>query len=199
MMSQSIRRGSFFRHFHEEHEHRHERHRHGRGMPEDFMRGFGAQFWGGFGGGPGWRRARRGDVKYLVLELLAQGPKHGYEIIRAIEERRGVRPSAGSVYPTLQMLEDGGFVTAEQIDGKRVYTITDAGRAMLNERVADQEEPDESDDEPDTRHLLRQSAVKLWSAVMGARGADDATLGKIRAVLDRARKEVYAILASDDT
>ncbi len=200
MMSQNPGRGSFFRHFHDRLEHLHERHhRHGRhGVPPEFIRGFEAQFWGGFGR-PG-RRARRGDVKYLVLELLAEGPKHGYEIIRAIEERRGVRPSAGSVYPTLQLLEDGGFVTAEQIDGKRVYTITDAGRTMLADRAVDPDEAEaDADEEPDARHLLRQAAVKLASAVMNARGSDDATLGKIRAVVDRARKEVYAILASDES
>src|SRR5579875_915432 len=198
MMSQVIRRGLFYRHGHDfEHEHGpHERHRHGRrhGPGGDWMRGWEGAFWGGFGREPG-RRARRGDVKYLVLELLAEGPKHGYEIIRAIEERRGVRPSAGSVYPTLQMLEDGGFVSAEQVDGKRVYTITEAGRAMLNERATDPDDDAETD-ELDVRHLVRQSAFKLFAAIAGARGSDDATLGKIRAVLDRARKEVYAILAS---
>jgi DNA-binding PadR family transcriptional regulator len=186
-------------HPHHEHHGHHERFRHGRpGMPHDFMRGFEAQFFGGFGRGRG-RRARRGDVKYLVLELLAEGPKHGYEIIRAIEERRGVRPSAGSVYPTLQMLEDGGFVTAEQLDGKRVYTITPEGRTLLAERAADPDDDDAEDEELDAHSVLKHAAIKLAMAVATARGSDDATLGKIRAVLDRARKEVYAILASDET
>jgi|SRR5579884_145309 len=202
MMNQATRRGCFFRHgFHGRHdEPLHERFRHlGRhGGPHDLLRAFEHPFWGGAGRGPG-RRARRGDVKFVVLELLAEGPKHGYEIIRAIEERRGVRPSAGSVYPTLQMLEDGGFVTAEQVDGKRVYTITESGRALLAERAVEADEREDDEDEiPDARQLLRQSAVKLAAAVMNARGSDDATLGKIRAVLDRARKEIYAILASDD-
>lgn len=156
---------------------------------------------GGFGGGPwgaGWgRRARRGDVKYVVLETLAQGPKHGYEIIRAIEESRGVRPSAGSVYPTLQMLEDGGFVTSEQVDGKRVYTITDAGRELLANRTADSED-DGEETAPDSGHRLKVSAMKLGAAVMSARGSDDATVDKVREILDKARKDVYGILASDD-
>ena len=162
--------------------------------------GHGRRAWGG-PWGPRWGaewggRARRGDVKYLVLELLTEGPKHGYEIIRGIEERRGVRPSAGSVYPTLQMLEDGGYVTAEQIEGKRVYTITDAGRELLANRAA---EPDgDVEETPDARHRLKESAFKLGAAVMGARGADDATLDRIRAVVDEARKKIYAILASDE-
>jgi DNA-binding PadR family transcriptional regulator len=174
--------------------------RHGHGRHEGRWRG---GWGGGFGGpwGPGWGggRARRGDVKFLVLESLAQGPKHGYEIIRAIEESRGARPSAGSVYPTLQMLEDGGFVTSEQVDGKRIYTITDAGREMLANRNVDADDDDGEDMTPDARHRLRHSAMKLGAAVMGARGSDDATIDKIREILDRARKEVYGILASDET
>src|SRR5439155_26135378 len=80
-------------------------------------------------------RMRRGDIKFLLLEALKEGPKHGYEIIQDFEGRfRGYRPSPGSVYPTLQMLEEGGFVTSEEIDGKRVYTITDAGLKLLEKR-----------------------------------------------------------------
>ena len=169
--------------------HRHRHGRHGWG---------GTGSWGGRGAwGGGWgARARRGDVKYLVLELLAEGPKHGYEVINGIEARRGTRPSAGSVYPTLQMLEDGGFVTAESVEGKRVYTITDEGRAMLANRAPD--EADDGDDTPDARHRVKESAMKLGAAVMSARGSDDATLAKIREILDKARRDVYHILASDE-
>ena len=172
------------------------RHGHGRGPGHGRGGGWGPGFgWGG-GWGAAWAvRQRRGDVKYVVLELLAEGPKHGYEIIRGIEQRRGARPSAGSVYPTLQMLEDGGFVTSQQIDGKRVYTITPLGTELLANRAID---PDEADVELDSTYLLKQAAIKLGAAVMGARGADDATHDKIRAVLEKARKDVYAILASDD-
>src|ERR1700682_1634015 len=85
--------------------------------------------WGEFEG-PAWggpRRMRRGDVKYLLLETLREGPMHGYDVLRKLEERHEgrYRPSAGSVYPTLQMLEDGGFLTSETVEGKRVYAITD--------------------------------------------------------------------------
>ena len=63
---------------------------------------------------------------------------HGYEIINSMEARRGgCRPSAGSVYPTLQMLEEGGYLTSEQVDGKKVYTITGEGRQLLEERGED--------------------------------------------------------------
>ena len=67
-------------------------------------------------------RMRRGNMKFLLLEMLKDGPKHGYEIISDLEGRfRGYRPSPGSVYPTLQMLEEGGFVTSQEVDGKKVY------------------------------------------------------------------------------
>ena len=111
-------------------------------------------------------------------------------------KRRGVRPSAGSVYPTLQLLEDGGFVTSDQVDGKRVYTITDAGRQLLANRAAD---PDDDEDEaPDARHKLRESVMKFVAAVWNARHTDDATLEKVREIVDKARKDVYTILASDE-
>ena len=165
-------------------------------------RGFG--IWGlGYGkdwGGlrAGWvRPIRRGEVKFVILDVLAEGPKHGYEIITAIEQRRNVRPSAGSIYPTLQLLEDGGFVTSEQVDGKRVYTITASGRELLGNRTAEADE--DVDDELDARDRLKEAAVKLGAAVLNARGHDDKTVDKIREVLDKARKEVYAVLAADES
>jgi DNA-binding PadR family transcriptional regulator len=173
------------------------RHRHGGNRGEARAWGLGySKEWGGWKVG-GWTpRNRRGDVKYLVLELLAEGPRHGYDIIKGIEERRGVRPSAGSVYPTLQLLEDGGLVTSDQTDGKRVYTITDSGRELLANRAAD---PDDDEDEaPGVRHKLRDSVIKFVAAVWNSRHTDDATLEKVREIVDKARKDVYTILASDE-
>lgn len=78
----------------------------------------------------------KGDLKYVILGLLKEKPRHGYDVIRALEERfHGFyTPSAGSIYPTLQLLEDMGYVTSSEADGKKVYTITDAGRKFLEER-----------------------------------------------------------------
>jgi DNA-binding PadR family transcriptional regulator len=78
----------------------------------------------------------RGDLKYALLDLLQERPKHGYEMIKELENRAGgfYTPSAGAVYPTLQLLEDRGWVTAETTEGKKVYAITDAGRQALKER-----------------------------------------------------------------
>jgi DNA-binding PadR family transcriptional regulator len=81
------------------------------------------------------RPVEKGALKYIILDLLKDKPSHGYEIIRALEERfHGFyTPSAGSVYPTLQLLEDMGYVTSAEKDGKKVYTITDEGRAHLGD------------------------------------------------------------------
>ena len=99
--------------------------------------GWGAGMWGGPASGPGfrWRFFDRGDLKFVILRLLRDRPMHGYDVMRALEEESGgcYRASAGSVYPTLQLLEDQGLVRSEEREGKKVYVITDAGRAHLEE------------------------------------------------------------------
>jgi DNA-binding PadR family transcriptional regulator len=106
---------------------------------------FGGAFWAGFGGkgagshwsGGGWRRGRmfeQGDLKYVVLQLLAEKPRHGYEIIKELEDRFGgaYSPSPGTVYPTLTMLEDLGYAKANTEEGgKKIYEITQEGRDYL--------------------------------------------------------------------
>jgi DNA-binding PadR family transcriptional regulator len=78
----------------------------------------------------------KGDLKYVILDLLKDKSRYGYEIIRALEEQsRGLyKPSPGVVYPTLQMLEEMGCASSTDQDGKKVYTITDEGRKLLSER-----------------------------------------------------------------
>ena len=89
-----------------------------------------------------WKIFERGDLKFVILRLISQRPMHGYEVMKALEEEsKGYyRPSPGSVYPTLQMLEDEGYVTVEEQAGKKIYTITDDGVAYLgeNEDVVDE-------------------------------------------------------------
>jgi DNA-binding PadR family transcriptional regulator len=79
-------------------------------------------------------RARRGDARYIVLDALRDGPKHGYEIIKALEERSAGKyvPSPGTVYPTLQYLADQGFVRAQEDAERRTYALTEAGQAELD-------------------------------------------------------------------
>ncbi len=98
-------------------------------------RGFEHEGWRGF-------RMERGDLRYVILDLLKDRPSYGYELIQALEERfHGFySPSAGTVYPTLQWLQDLGFVSVAEQDGRKMYTITDAGRQHLTEhkqRVAE--------------------------------------------------------------
>jgi DNA-binding PadR family transcriptional regulator len=84
-----------------------------------------------------WRETfQKGDLKYVILDLLKEKPRHGYEIIRELEEMSYgfYTPSPGAVYPTLQMLEEMGYATAVERDGRKVYTITEAGLEFLTER-----------------------------------------------------------------
>lgn len=91
----------------------------------------------------GWftRGARRrvwfgsGDMKYVILKLLKGKPMHGYEVMKTLEEETGgcYKPSPGTVYPTLQWLEDEGLVDAEEKEGKKVYSINDVGLKFLED------------------------------------------------------------------
>ena len=94
----------------------------------------------GYGRGRGGPRARRGDVRAAVLALLAERPMHGYEMIKEIEERtQGAwTPSAGSIYPTLQMLEEEGLIRGEESDGKRRFTLTETGSAEQQEKAGEE-------------------------------------------------------------
>jgi DNA-binding PadR family transcriptional regulator len=102
------------------------------------LAGRGGPFGGGRGGFAGrGRRMRRGDIRTALLAVLAEGPGHGYDVIQTLEQKSdGVwKPSPGSVYPTLQLLEDEGLVRSTEQDGKRVYEITAAGRDEAERRI----------------------------------------------------------------
>lgn len=139
-------------------------------------------------------RMRRGDIKYHLLEILKETPRHGYEIISELEKQSGgYRPSPGSVYPTLQMLEEGGYLTGEQVEGKKVYTITEAGLKLLEERG---EERFGFPPKMTRAVEMRKSMMKLGAAAMdGVRNGDDETAKKINEIIDKARKDIYSILA----
>lgn len=99
--------------------------------------GWGPAGWGGPGGGPGAGRVfGHGDLKFVILNLLAEKPRHGYEVIKELEDRFGgaYSPSPGTVYPTLSLLEDMGYARAATEEGNRkVYEITDEGRQYLEQ------------------------------------------------------------------
>jgi DNA-binding PadR family transcriptional regulator len=184
--------------------------------PAGFGPGFGGPGFGfggpglGFGpgfGGPrgGFRRGargrgRRGDVRAAILVLLAERPMHGYEMIQRIAERsNGIwKPSPGSVYPTLQLLDDEGLIKTSETDGsKKLFELTDDGRAAA-EKV---ETPpwDEIAEGADPGHLKMRAAVgQLFGAV--AQSAHTATAEqqqRIVEILNNARREVYGILGED--
>jgi len=108
----------------------------GRGWRGHFGPGHG---WGGRHGGGNMMRAGRmlaqGDLRLIALALIAEQPRHGYEIIKVLEDKTAgwYSPSPGIVYPTLTYLEETGYVTAEVEGAKKRYAITDEGRAHLEE------------------------------------------------------------------
>ena len=167
--------------------------RHGRGMPGPFGRE-------GHGFGPG-RRAGRGDIRAAILALLAEEPMHGYQIIQVISERTGGnwRPSPGSVYPTLQQLEDEGLVEpAASESGRRVYTLTEAGRTTNEAATAPA--PWEAVDEIDNDLVeLRDLAHQVLAASRQvAQAGTTAQIKGAQDVLRTARKGIYRLLAEDD-
>ncbi|HSV67141.1 MAG TPA: PadR family transcriptional regulator [Mycobacteriales bacterium] len=152
------------------------------------------------GHGRGRTRGRRGNVRVAILALLAERPMHGYEMIQEIEERSGGmwRPSPGSVYPTLQLLEDEGLITSQQSDGKRLYTLTDAGREQAGKgQQAPWEQFTEGFDW-DTMQKLRDSIVQLAMAFKQlVQTGTEAQKAQAAEVLAEARRKLYAILAED--
>lgn len=130
----------FGRHHDHDHWSRHGRHsdcapggRRGRDRSSEGDEGFGR---GGFFGGRGGRMFGHGDLRLVLLALIAEKPRHGYELIRAIEEKFGgnYAPSPGAVYPTLTLLEEQDYIAAESQSGtKKLYQVTEAGRQFLEE------------------------------------------------------------------
>jgi len=115
------------------------RHMHHHGFHKHFGRGpFGFHGHHGMGGrgGRGGRFFDQGDLRFVVLKLIADQPSHGYELIRAVEQAAGgaYSPSPGVIYPTLTLLEDLGYVSVSETAGsKKLYTITPEGEAFLAE------------------------------------------------------------------
>ena len=144
-------------------------------------------------------RVGRGEVRTAVLALLAEKPRHGYEIIREIEERSGGswKPSAGSVYPTLQLLADEGLISAEESNGRKIYSLTEAGRAVAGD---DTTSPFDSSDSGHGGRFaaLPKAGVELAQAAAQVnRSGSEKQVAEAVAVLDEARRRLYSILAQD--
>lgn len=172
--------------------------------------GFGADFWGAGGPGRHWRGRggrvfEQGDLKYVILRLLEEKPRHGYDIIKELQERFGgaYAPSPGTVYPTLTMLEDLGFARAmPEEGGRKIYEITDEGRKHLAEHSHTVDDIFERMsrfvsglfDQPMAE--VTQSLKRLGRATFtlaSGRMQDKELLAKVRDVLDRAASEIEAL------
>ncbi|HEY8547618.1 MAG TPA: PadR family transcriptional regulator [Acidimicrobiales bacterium] len=170
---------------------------------------FGSGPFGPFGRGPagrgragGGRRGRRGDVRAAVLALLAERPMHGYEMIQELDARTGGiwRPSPGSIYPTLQLLEDEGLIVSEQADGRKRFTLTDAGREAAT--TATQRPPwaDVADaDAVSAVREIREAVGGILNALreVGVAGTDGQRAQALD-LLKATKRKLYAILATEE-
>lgn len=163
----------------------------------------------GFGpGGPSPRGRRtwggprpRGDVRAAILLLLDEQPRHGYELINAIGERSGGAwtPSPGSVYPTLQALEDEGLVTLEKVAGRRTASLTEAGSDWVAEHRENLGDPFAVDGPPAAAMTLHTELRAFADAARQVtRVGSPAQLTRAAAAITAARKELYRLLAEDD-
>ncbi|MFE4470153.1 PadR family transcriptional regulator [Leifsonia sp. NPDC056824] len=159
-------------------------------------------------------RMGRGDVRAAVLALLAEKPMHGYQIIREIEERSGGswKPSAGSVYPTLQLLADEGLITAEESNGRKTYALTEEGKAAAEEAGPAPWAPEEKSEttsppwgpgnwsgghNPFDSELPKAGMALAQAAAQVRRTGTPEQVKEAAAVLDEARRKLYSILAQD--
>ena len=168
----------------------------GHGLPPMFamagrMPGFAAAAGG---------RARRGDIRTAILRLLAEQPMHGYQIIQELSTRSGGvwNPSAGSIYPTLQQLADEGLVDSEESAGKKVYHLTDAGRAAVDDLGAESAPWEEAAAAFPGGGDFHRAAGRLLQAVFQiGKGGSPAQWAAASEVMEAARKQLYKIFAED--
>ena len=175
-------------------------------MRYDFWPFGNAYPWAAFGFGRGSRFFEFGEVRLAILSLLAEGPKHGYQLMKEMQERSGgmYRASAGSVYPTLQQLEDEGLIESDKQEGRRVYRLTDAGRAELAKdpdavrRIWERAERWEGWGQcmgPESIVMLGPAAMVVRAALRAAGRVANRPEGaeQIRVILDRTVRELDAL------
>ena len=169
--------------------------RHGRNGHHGGMHGDGER-------GPSFRgrRGRRGAVRLAVLALLSERPMHGYEMMQELSERtQGMwRPSPGSLYPALQLLEDQGLVKSLTNDGRRQFTLTDEGRAELAKQPATKAPWETLMNGADQDVALRLAMRHVMTAVRQVAEAGTADQ-KVRAekLITELRRQMYLLLAEE--
>jgi DNA-binding PadR family transcriptional regulator len=144
-------------------------------------------------------------MKYVILRLLKDKPRHGYEVMKQLEDQMHgcYSPSPGTVYPTLQWLEDEGLVVAKDVDGKKVYEITDAGRKFLEEhrdlvddifdRVRDAVDRTLGGAMGDVNRSLGRLVKAVYRT--GWKARDEATRQRLVTMLDRVVGEVEGLVS----
>ncbi|MGH8774468.1 MAG: PadR family transcriptional regulator [Jiangellaceae bacterium] len=153
--------------------------------------------------GPRGRRRGRGDVRAAILVLIAETPMHGYQLIQEISEHSGGtwRPSPGSVYPALQLLEDQGLIRFETADGRRVVHLTEDGRQHVDENRADLDRVWDAFAGSHTGKVveMRELMMQVGMAAMQVfRAGTPAQRDRAREILASTRRDLYAILAEPD-
>ncbi len=154
-----------------------------------------------------WQRRQRrrgklrGTLKFVILKLLSELPRHGYDLMRVAREL-GWAAGPGSVYPLLSWLESEGYVTSRQLGERRTYEITEKGRTFLGERAKDiasfftAAADDKTEEEPVDR--LEDALERLSAAVEQlGESAKPETIARVTDMLDRNRKEIYTLLAQE--
>ena len=190
----------------------------GRGRPgpppwvADLVRHFGGPGFGPESGGRRGPRARRGDVRAAILDVLAGDEMNGYQLIQQISERTGGawKPSPGSVYPTVQQLEDEGLVEGRDVEGRRLLRLTDAGRTYVEEnaeemaatwRAFEESDEDAGSPPPDQRSgidlmpVVGQVMGAMWQIVTTGTSQQRAEAAEI---LTETRRKLYHLLADGD-
>ncbi|MDP9822414.1 PadR family transcriptional regulator [Nocardioides massiliensis] len=188
----------------------------GTGTPpwvRDLVRGLGGPGGPGFGSGFGQarpRRARRGDVRAAILDVLATEPMNGYQLIQQIADRTdgAWKPSPGSVYPTVQALEDEGLVAGEQVGGRRLLALTEEGRRYVAEHpdelaatwevftIRDDHTAPGADDGPDLGPVIGQVLGAVGQVVLSGTRQQKAEATEI---LAETRRRLYGLLADDES
>ncbi len=141
-----------------------------------------------------------GTLRYAVLQRIAEQPRHGYEIIKAIEEQSGgaYSPSAGMIYPMLSLLEDRGYIAVAQEANRKLYTITREGQVFLEENRAFVEAVEAR---MNSRRVACSGAIRqamqtlkeVLATRIGGQNLSEAQLNQIEAVLRRAAAEIQVL------
>jgi len=148
----------------------------------------------------GYAAVKRGKVRPLILAVLHDQPMHGYQVMQELEARTGGRwrPSAGTIYPTLQQLEDEGLVRAQEEDGRKVYNLTDAGREAAESSPLTRHPWFDKDAGGEGIDLRKQAMQLVGAAIQVKRVGSAEAQREAQRILAESRRRLYRLLADDE-